>query len=171
MAHPWRRRAAAIALSACGPARQVLVLCQGNVCRSPYAARVLARQIADARGDGRIEVTSAGFMGPDRASPALAITEAARRGIDLSGHRSRLLTRELLDAADVILVMNVVHFRAVTARRAALRGRVLILGDFDPRSIRRREIFDPWGSPREAFEESYDRIDRCVREFLRHLAE
>lgn len=114
-------------------------------------------------------VASAGFFGPHRAPPGDALAAAAARGIDMSAHRSQMVNRALLDAADLIVVMEPRQALAVTARRASSIRRVVVLGDLDPRPITTREIADPFGGPRAAFDECYARIDRCVAELVRTL--
>jgi protein-tyrosine-phosphatase len=87
-------------------------------------------------------------------------------GVDISGHRSAILTSENLKAADLIVVMSRAQERGVTSRRAP-GSLVLVLGDLDPAPIKQRTILDPWDGPVEAFDESYQRISRCVRELVR----
>jgi len=152
--HPWRRRRAELLVArAAGP---VLVLCHGNICRSPYAEAVL-RRLLEAKG---VVVESAGFIGPGRPSPAAAQRAARQRGHDLSGHRSRLLTPEAARAARLVIVMN-------QAQRTAFRARsgssdpVVILGDLDPAPIQTREVLDPVDREALYFMAVYDRIDRC----------
>ena len=66
--HNGRRRAALAALAAAGRApASVLVICNGNIFRSPFAAAVLRRAL-ELRGLGRVRVDSAGFAGPGRSS-------------------------------------------------------------------------------------------------------
>src|SRR5262244_3858203 len=81
--HRVRRRSARATLKRARP-RSLLVICHGNICRSPFA-EVFLKRLLDASGT---EVTSAGFIGPGRTPPQEAIGEAARRGEDLSSHRS-----------------------------------------------------------------------------------
>lgn len=158
--HPRRRRRARERLS--GGARSdgpVLFICHGNICRSPYAEKVLAREAR-----GRLAVTSAGLMGPDRPSPETARQVAAERGVDLEAHRSRLVTTELLRSACLVVVMEPYQARALHDRHGFRRS--LVLGDLDPEPVERRPIRDPIFRPPELFREVYDRIDRCVDEML-----
>lgn len=162
--HVLRRRQARQALRGRHP-RSVLVVCHGNMCRSPFAAAVLARQLAGAG----VRVDSAGFLGPNRPAPSQAIVVAARRGVDLSSHRSRLLTAELVRAAGLIVVMDGAQRRAVCERFGRLRRDVLMLGDMDPVPADSSTIRDPIDQGPEGFEESYGRIERCAAELARAL--
>ena len=144
-------------------------MCHGNICRSPYAEHALLREMAAARRDGWT-AASAGFVQPGRPSPVEARTVAARRGLDLEAHRSRLLTRELVAACDLVYVMSAAQRRSLLDLYGGEPARVWILGDLDPNTIARRTIRDPNEQPEEVFEEVYDRIDRCLRAFTGAIA-
>jgi protein-tyrosine phosphatase len=165
--HPRRRRAAQLELERLNP-RSILFVCHGNICRSPFAAAAFLRSCAPEIASG-ISVASAGFIGPERSSPPSALIAAANFGVDLSAHRSALITSENLRAADLIVVMSEEQAHGIRARVAPSTF-VLVLGDLDPRPVNRRTILDPWGQPDAAFDESYDRIDRCVRELARIIS-
>jgi protein-tyrosine-phosphatase len=166
-AHGSRRQKALERLRTTARPRSILVVCQGNLCRSPYAEAVLRRAL-DSAGLP-IGVESAGFSTPNRASPAEAIGAAARRGLDLSAHKSRVVSRVSLDASDLIVVMDPWLRRAVTVRQS--ERRVLVLGDLDPEPIASREITDPLGGPAAVYSDCYGRIDRCLAELVRTLNE
>ncbi len=165
--HARRRRAAQVELKRLKP-RSILFVCHGNICRSPFAAAAFLRWCAPEIASG-VNVTSAGFIGPERSPPSTAVTAASRFGVDLTPHRSALITAENLRAADLIVVMSQQQARDIRARVAPSTF-VLILGDLDPRPANRRTILDPWGQPDTAFDESYSRIDRCVRELAKIIS-
>lgn len=157
--HPLRRRAAQAQLTRLGPQRGVLVICFGNICRSPYAAAVLSQRLPAAPG---LQVSQGGFFGPNRPSPDNARTAAATRGIDLSGHRSQLLTPGIVRAATLVLVMESSQARRIREEFGVVPDRVLHLGDLDPEAITTRDIQDPYGMSLEVFGRTYARIDRCI---------
>jgi protein-tyrosine phosphatase len=136
--HPARRRAAIAALKARRSPTSVLVLCNGNIYRSPFAAAALRRALGGP--EGTVAVDSAGFQGPGRESPKEAVEAAARRGIDLTGHRSQLVTPDLLRAAELIVVMEAAQRRMVCERFGRSPRDVVILGDLDPGPVRSRAI-------------------------------
>ena len=103
-----------------------------------------------------------GFIRPGRPSPAEARVVAARRGVSLETHRSRVLTPESVATARLIYVMSIAQWREILSRFGADPGRVWILGDLDPQPIERRTIRDPIDQSEEVFETVYDRIDRCI---------
>ena len=160
LAHSSRRASAIASLAAGDPPQQVLYLCLGNVCRSPYA-EVASRRDAVRWSSPPPVWCSAGFIGPDRPAPPLAIEVAAARGAPLDAHRSRLVTRELVLDSDLIVVMEAYQAEELAVRYGRRRG-VIVLGDLDPRSFSTRTIPDPWNRGREAFVASYERIDRCL---------
>lgn len=159
LVHPLRRRTARRQVRQRPSPGSMLVVCHGNICRSPFAAAVLRRQLA---GTG-VRVDSAGFMGPGRGTPEPGLAAAARRGEDLSAHRSRLVTPELVREAGLIVVMEPVQRWMICALFGRYPEDVVVLGDFDPDPIDVRAIPDPVEQPLEAFARSYARIERCAR--------
>jgi protein-tyrosine-phosphatase len=153
-----RRRAALDALGRRGVPRSVLVVCHGNICRSPYAAAALHAAL----GDGGVRVSSAGFLAEGRPAPPQAVTVAARLGVDLRSHRSATLTGTVVALAELIVVMDSDQRREIARRFGRRPTDVLILGDLDPEPIDTRTIHDPVDQSEGVFADSYARIDRCV---------
>lgn len=88
----------------------ILVVCTGNICRSPIAEGILRDELQRRLGDDAPEVISAGVSGWD-GSPATpeAVVAANERGTDISGHVARRLSRRDVDRADLILCMAAEH--------------------------------------------------------------
>jgi len=160
--HGMRRRKVLAQLQARGIPGSILVVCHGNICRSPYAAARLRTLLPHALAS-QTRVNSAGFIGPNRPPPAEAVAVAGARGVDLSQHRSQLLGAQEAAAADLILVMEPAQQDRVCGSFGRWRADVVVLGDLDPEPITRRAIRDPVEQPARVFEESYARIDRCLR--------
>lgn len=167
--HPLRRRRAEARLRE-GPVRRILVVCSGNICRSPYAAASLQRRTETWEAGPIAEVRSVGLVGPGRRSPAPAREVAGDRGVDLGGHRSRLMQSEDVAWADLVLVMTQRHRTQLLRVFGAAPEDVLLLGDLDPEPIRRRAIRDPVEQPAEVFRQVYRRIDRCIWRMAAALA-
>ncbi|MFQ5747057.1 MAG: low molecular weight phosphatase family protein [Gemmatimonadota bacterium] len=157
--HPVRRRAVLSDLRSGPTPRSLLFLCHGNICRSPYAAAVAERALGTRAA--RCRIASAGFIGPGRSAPPEAVEVAARRGIDLSGHRSRTVDGASIGEVDLVVVMSRGQARAIV-EEGRRTGRVIVLGDLDPDPIDTRAIRDPVEQPADVFEDVYARIDRCV---------
>jgi len=147
----------------------VLFICHGNVCRSPFAAAAFARISASWNG-GPPSIRSAGFIGPNRSPPPEALLAAERAGVDLTSHRSAVFTPDDIRTADLVVVMAAEQAKGIRRRFRDSASRVLILGDLDPVSAATRTIIDPWGKPSDVFDESYQRITRCVTVLARILA-
>lgn len=169
LVHPLRRRRALKQVRALGAIRRILVVCTGNVCRSPFA-QLRLQEDPDLRG--RIEVLSAGVMGGGaRIPPAEAQAAASVRGIGMSGHRSRDLDPALAEWAHLLVVMEPRHRSFLLRRLGAPESRVLLLGDLDPQLPLYRAVPDPIDRSPEFYEDSFDRIDRCVEVLLGLLKE
>lgn len=104
----------------------VLVVCTGNVCRSPLAEGFL-REALHARSEP-LAVTSAGTMGWDgsRADP-LSVQAGAERGIDISGHIARVITPEDLRDAALVIGMAPEHVEIVTQQVPVAAGKSFTL--------------------------------------------
>jgi protein-tyrosine phosphatase len=151
-----RHRAVQRRISRAQRPRKILVVCHGNICRSPYLQAVLRRALPD------LVVTSAGFFGSDRAVPQISVTLGAKRGLDLSRYRSRPLTKSTVSNADLVIVMDSDQARQLARMFPINRARIVIAGDLDPRFDASRAITDPWNRSRDVFESSFDRLDRCA---------
>lgn len=155
--HPLMRRRAIRAVSH-APPYQVLVICYGNVCRSPFAAAALRRALAPL---GAV-VASAGLVGHSARAPDHARTAARKWGVSLDAHEAKGLSPELLRSSDLLVVMDVPQQRALRERYGVPQRKIVLLGDFDSEPVEQRGIADPIDQPLETFEQCYARIDRCV---------
>jgi protein-tyrosine phosphatase len=162
--HDERHAAVRRRLLQIGRPRTVLVVCAGNICRSPYLEAVLKRRLPD------VSVASAGFTGFNRPVAPHALTAAAKRGIDLSSARSNLLQPHRARTADLVLVMDVEQARYLASYLGVPRTRIIVTGDLDPVVAPTRTIRDPWQESIEVFESTFDRLDRCA-ETLSQLLE
>lgn len=106
----------------------ILVVCTGNVCRSPLAEGFLRAAFEGRLGVSAPAVSSAGTAGWE-GSPAMpeSVAAAAERGVDISGHRGRALTREHVDDADLIVAMAAEHRDAVARSVPDAEGRTFTL--------------------------------------------
>lgn len=157
--HEWGRRLRGEpALPGPAPTR-VLVVCHGNLCRSPYAAARLARRAP------ALEVRSGG-LGAGGGDPADATARrvAAARGLSLEAHRTEVLDAEQVEWAELILAMEGRHVAAIARRWPGAEARTRVLGHFLPAPP--YQIADPWGRPEACFHETFERIDRALERLL-----
>lgn len=165
--HPLRRRRARKRLASTRAPEEVLFVCLGNVCRSPYAEARFRQRVHESGLS--VRAGSAGLIGPGRPPPDAAVQLAGARGLDTSRHRSRLATRDLVAGADLLVVMESAQIRALPM--PGDRTPHLVLGDLDPDRATRRSIRDPWAGDEEVYTDVFDRIDRCVDELVELLAD
>jgi protein-tyrosine-phosphatase len=139
---------------------RVLVVCTGNTCRSPIAASLLRRELA-ASGRHDVEVESAG-TGAWEGAPASegAYLVGLEQGSDLSAHRAQVLTRELVDRADLILAMSRPHLARV--RELGGGGRAHLFGEYAGRDGRDAEVADPYGGELDEYRDAYRAIAAMV---------
>jgi protein-tyrosine phosphatase len=151
-----RHREALARLAAMRPPRSILVICHGNICRSPYLAAMLESQLPG------VHVTSAGFVGAGRPVPANSLILLDRRGIDLSNFRSRPINVKTARECDMIIVMDADQRMRLIRLMHVPAERIFIAGDLDPVPMPTRAVLDPWTRPLEVFEAAFRRLDRCA---------
>ena len=137
---------------------RVLVVCMGNICRSPMAEAVLRHQLEAAGLGERVVVDSAGTYGghagdrPDRRG----LAAAWRRGYDMAGQRARGLAREDAEA-DLVLAMdrgNLRRVRQVIGEHPGVHLFMAALGDAPA-----AEVPDPYYGGQDGFERVLDLIE------------
>ncbi len=141
----------------------ILVLCEGNHCRSPLAEAMLRKALGPA-----IRVTSAGLdalIGHSAHPESKALM--AHDGIDITAHRGRQVTAELALSADLILVMDQAQKLECERMAPSARGRVFLLGHWLPQD--QQEIPDPIHRGAEAHRLAHDRIQRAIQPWLTRL--
>jgi protein arginine phosphatase len=140
--------------------KKILLVCTGNICRSPLAAALLHRAIAE-RGVEDIEVSSAGTGAWDGAPVSEgAYLVGLEQGLDLSAHRARLLTRDLVEQSDLILTMAR-HHRARVDELGG-EGRVFVFGEYAGRAGEGAEVSDPFGGDLNIYRETWVELAALV---------
>lgn len=146
----------------------LLMVCSGNTCRSPMAATLAAKLLADQRGlavedleAAGVRVLSAGvFAMPGQPAAAEAVEAMQKAGLDLSAHRSRTLTRELIHEADVIYAMTEAHRQAVLDLLPSAADKVFRLDESG-------DVEDPIGSDATAYQRTAELIRRRLEQRLK----
>jgi protein-tyrosine-phosphatase len=140
---------------------RIVFVCTGNTCRSPLAEGV-ARRVLEEVNRTDVEAVSAGtdaWEGGTATDEALLV--GMERGMDLSRHRSRKLTREIVRDADLILGMSPQH--VTTARRLGGEGKSYLLSQYAAGGESDRAIRDPFGGDLDAYRSTADDLQEQVR--------
>jgi protein arginine phosphatase len=146
----------------------ILFVCTGNTCRSPLSAAI-ARQIAQERGLGDLVVNSAGTSAAEgQAASEGALLVGMERDLDLTTHRARQLTPELVGRADLILVMGPHHLERVEALGGG--GKAYLLTDYSSRTAEGRPVSDPFGGDLEVYRATVDELEAEIRRAVDRLA-
>jgi low molecular weight protein-tyrosine phosphatase len=136
---------------------RILVVCAGNICRSPFAAALLSRALPEA------QIDSAGLGALVGEPAAKEMQEAAAAyGVDLSAHRGRQLFRPQLEVADMIFVMEERQREILYMQYPHMFGRVFLLSHFSQGEMKGKEIADP-------FRKSQDVFNACAQEITMHV--
>jgi len=141
------------------PDSLLLFVCTGNICRSPMAEYLLRARLGP---DSRWRVASAGVSAPaglPASEPAVAALR--EKGIDLRPHRSRALSRELIDDALLIVVMTAAHLAQIRMMNPGAVEKGFLLKLFDP-AAGGRDIEDPLGLSVEGYRLTRDEIDAAL---------
>lgn len=143
--------------------KKIIIICIGNICRSPMAEALLRERLKEI--DPLISVSSAGLAAlVNERADCLAQELMLERGLNISNHRARQATQQILFNSDLILTMEAGHQEQIHTMLPAIRGRVHTLGkwsDFD--------IPDPYQKPKGAFEQALVLIEQGIAEWQEKL--
>lgn len=166
----WNMRGPLLAMPAV-PAepRSVLFVCKGNICRSPFAEH-LASQLQRETGRPGILFASAGLhVRKPIHSPEQAIRVARQFGVNLESHRSRAISKDLVETHDMIIAMEAWQYSELQSSFKQHYDKFFLLPLLDSAGAAVEQgyaafnIQDPYGGPSRAFEICFERIRRIIQ--------
>lgn len=150
--------------------RRILFVCTGNTCRSPLAAAIATR-IAGERAPNRFEIGSAGTDASEGA-PASdgSLLVGLEHELDLSGHRARLLTRDMVAHADLILAMGPHHLERIEELGGARKAHLLTA--YASRDVSQEPVSDPFDGDLDVYRATFSELEeKLLHVFDRLVAE
>lgn len=136
--------------------KAILVVCEGNICRSPMAEAVLAAALPDVR------LHSAGLSAlVGQPADDVAVELLAARGLDIAPHRARQINRQLCLDSDLVFVMEKEQRRRLEKTYPETCGRVFRLGEFLD-----QDVPDPYRQSPEAFRSALALIDKSISQWV-----
>ena len=137
----------------------ILVVCEGNICRSPMAEAILASALPGHR------VYSAG-LGALIGKPAdeIAVQLMHERGMDITPHRASQISRPMCLESDIVLVMEREQKQRLQQLYPEVCGRVFRLGEYE-----NVDVPDPYRQPTRVFRSALSIIDDCVDQWLQRI--
>ncbi|HHQ4309063.1 TPA: protein tyrosine phosphatase [Serratia fonticola] len=140
--------------------KSILVVCIGNICRSPTGERLLKESLPE------IKISSAGLGAlVGHSADEYAAEIAGQNDISLDGHIAKQLTSKLCREYDLILVMERKHIEAVCNIAPESRGKIMLFGHW----IGGQDIPDPYKKSKEAFSFVFKQLNDATREWVRAL--
>lgn len=142
----------------------ILVVCVGNICRSPIGERALQQLLPNKTvASAGVAVEKSHLTG--KSADATATDVAAEHGISLKNHAARQLTPALCREFDLILVMEQGHINAVTSIAPEARGKTMLFSQW----LSKQDIPDPYRQSKEAFEHAYKLIEASAQAWVQKL--
>ena len=139
----------------------ILVVCTGNICRSPIGERFLQKALPTKKIDSAGTNALIGHKADDSA-----IKIAEKHGISLAEHVGRQFTSVIGRQYDLILVMEKYHLEQIGRIAPEARGKTMLFGHW----IDQREIPDPYKKSEEAFLSVYKLIEQAGKYWAKKLS-
>ena len=140
----------------------ILFVCTGNICRSPFAHAFLTKLIHQRQLQG-IAVESSGLLAlPGNSATHMAQRVAAEFGVDLTEHRAKSVSKDLVAWSSLILVMEKTHQDTLLVDFPEAKGKTQLIRHFARFGSKRRGIADPYGLRYDAYRFCFLDIEDAV---------
>ena len=148
----------------------ILIVCTGNICRSPMAEGLLKHALAGQPEPLKsLQVLSAGVAArPGEPISENSVIALKKVGIDISGQVSQPLTQELLDNALAVFGMTESHSAIIKMRARPAPAHLHLFRDFLPPPAD-HEIGDPYGGPLKVYEAARDEMVEAIPSVVAYL--
>ncbi|MCD9526035.1 low molecular weight phosphotyrosine protein phosphatase [Photobacterium carnosum] len=144
--------------------KNILIVCVGNICRSPFGERLLQIKLPHKHiASAGIATAKSGLSG--KSADGMACIVAESYGYSLEGHQAQQLSRELCLNYDLILVMEKGHIDAVLSIAPEVRGKIMLFSQW----IDQQDIPDPYRQSKEAFIYVYELIEHAADAWVKKL--
>ncbi len=144
----------------------ILFVCTGNTCRSPMAEAAL-RALLEKRRPGKVTVISAGTGAASGFPATMYANEAVKIwSCDLSKHKSRQLSRGMIEEADLIFGMTPEHVKEVLRMSPSAKERTFLLKNFPEQGTKGDPVDDPIGQTLERYNETFLEIGEYLGKHL-----
>lgn len=143
---------------------RILVICTGNICRSPYGEARLKQLFPDKVINSAGVATEKSRLQNSPADPA-ALRVAQEFGFDLSAHKAKQVTQTLVDEADLILAMERNQIEVLCEQIPTARSKAFLFGHW----IGLSTIADPYQQDDAAFRQAFANIDKAAQAWMRKL--
>ncbi|MFS2224576.1 protein tyrosine phosphatase [Pantoea sp. B65] len=139
----------------------ILVVCVGNICRSPTGERLLKQYLPDKN------ISSAGINAlVDHHADETAMRVAEKNGVSLVGHMARQITSRMCYEHDLILVMEKKHIKSVEKISPESKGKIMLFGHWD----KDVEIYDPYRKNDEFFDGVFGMLNNSAKKWAKVLS-
>ena len=143
--------------------KTILIVCVGNICRSPMGEFLLRQKVDEAGLD--IAISSAGLGAlVGHGADEKAVEVMTEHGVDIGAHLARQLGEALVKENELILVMERWQQKEIEGLYPYARGRVHLLGKWSD-----MEVEDPYKKPKEVFVEAFEKIDQLCQQWCEKL--
>src|SRR5471030_1889004 len=131
----------------------ILVVCVGNICRSPTGERLLKNNLPGKK------ISSAGIAALEgEPADSMATIVALENGLSLEGHLARQITSAMCHSSDLILVMETAQINVVCRVAPEVRGKIMLFGHWNGK----KDIVNPYRKSREAYEFVYRLLEESA---------